>query len=61
MKNHLVSTMILQYRRHPGLIDNICSAIIKLSKYAKNLLTILITDMNQKEFLTFCFEILNIA
>ena len=61
MKNHLISTMILQYRRHPGLIDHICISIIKLSKYSKNLLTVLIADMNQKEFLTFCFEILTIA
>ena len=53
--------MVLQYRRHPALIDQISNAIVKLSKYAKNLLPALISDMNQKEFLTFSFEILCIA
>lgn len=53
--------MILQYRRHPGLISQICSTIVKLSKFAKNLLTVLISDMSQKEFLAFSFEILCIA
>jgi hypothetical protein len=48
MKNHLISTLVLQYRRHPGLINQICISIIKLSKYAKTLLVILTSDMNQK-------------
>ena len=61
MRIHLISTFVLQYRRHPGLIDQICKAIVKISKYAKTLLTILISDMNHKEFLTFSFQLLCIA
>lgn len=53
--------MVLQNRRHPALIDLTCNAIIKLSKYAKTLLSVLTLEMTQKEFLVFSYEILSIA
>jgi hypothetical protein len=53
--------MVLQNRRHPTLINLICNAIIKLSKYAKTLLSVLTLEMTQKEFLVFSYEILSIA
>jgi hypothetical protein len=47
-KVHLITTFVLQYRRHANLLNEISQSILNLSKYNKTLISVLIQNFNNK-------------
>jgi hypothetical protein len=47
-KVHLITTFVLQYRRHANLSNEISQSILTLSKYKKTLISVLIKNFNNK-------------
>jgi len=60
-RTHLISTLILQYRRHNNLLSIVSKSVLSLTKYNKNLLSVIISNTTQKEALIFYLEFVNLA